>query len=470
MKRSVGNRSTSETGVAAFFHLTERGTTLRTEILAGLTTFFVMGYIIFVNPAILSSGPLDGLGPPFNATLTATCLAAGIMTIMMGLATNYPFALAPGLGLNAVVAFQLILELKLPWQAAMGVIFLEGVLITILVLTGFRQAVMIAIPMVLKRAIGVGIGLFILFIGLNNAGLVKRGQPGGGPPMTLGSFTTFPVLLAVLGVLLTALLIARKVKAALLIGIIVTTIVGVAAHYAFGADTTNAVEGIQGALPDTLPPPSFATIGQGINVQAFGLVGPLTAILVIFSLMLSDFFDTMGTIIGVGEQAGFVASDGKLPNADRVLLVDSVAAAVGGAFGASSVTTYIESAAGVAEGGRTGLTSVVTGVLFLVSILLAPIASIVTAETTAPALIVVGFLMCAVIRDIDFSSFDEGFPALLTMAGMPFTYSITNGIGFGFISYVFIKVVSGKSRTIHPLLWIVTLAFIVYFLLPLLPT
>ena len=464
MAHLTTSRTADANGIAQFFRFANRGTTLRTEILAGVTTYFVMAYIIFVNPSILSGGPLADHGPPFPATLTATCLAAGLMCILMGLYTNYPFALAPGLGLNAVVAFQLILGLGLPWQAAMGVIFLEGVLITALVLTGIRTAVMHAIPLVLKRAISVGIGLFILFIGLNNAGLVQRGQ---GTPMTLGNLTTFPVLLATIGLLLTMFLIARRVKAALLLGVVITTVIGILAHYLFGADTTNAVPGVQGALPSQFPLPSFETIGQGINFQVFSLVGPITAIVFIFSLMLSDFFDTMGTVIGVGEQAGFVDAKGELPGTERVLLVDSLAAAVGGAFSASSVTTYIESAAGVAEGGRTGLTAVITGVLFLISILLAPLADIVTSEATAPALIIVGFLMCGIIRDIDFTQPEEGIPALLTMTIMPFTYSITNGIGVGFIAYTFMKSVTGKSREIHPMLWIITLIFIVYFLIPL---
>lgn len=449
--------------LARFFRFAERGTNLRIELLAGATTFIVMAYIIVVNPAILSSGPLEGLGPPFAATVTATCLAAGLMSLTMGLATNYPIALAPGLGLNAAVAFQLILGLGLPWQAAMGVIFLEGVLITLLVLVGFREAVMRAVPLSLKRAIGVGIGLFILFIGLNNAGLV---QPGEGTPVQFGDLTTSPVLLAVVGLLLTLLLVARRVTGALLIGIVLTTLIGIAGHYLFGIDTTNAVPGVQGALPTALPAISFETIGQGVNFEVFTLVGPLTAVLVIFSIMLSDFFDTMGTVIGVGEQAGLVSEAGELPQTNRVLLVDSLAAAMGGAFSASSVTSYIESGAGVAEGGRTGLTAVVVGVLFLVSILLTPIAQMVPSEATAPALIIVGFLMCEVIQDIDFSRAEEGLPALLTMTFMPFTYSITHGIGIGFIAYVFMHVVQGKARTIHPLMWVVVLAFVVYFAVP----
>jgi AGZA family xanthine/uracil permease-like MFS transporter len=252
---------------------------------------------------------------------------------------------------------------------------------------------------------------------------------------------------------------------ALLLGIVLTTVIGIGIHYLLGVDIS-AAPGEQGALPEQLPSPSFATIGQGINFQVFTLVGPVTAALVIFSLMLTDFFDTMGTVIGIGEQAGFVNEDGELPQTNRVLLVDSLAAAAGGAASASSVTSYIESGAGVAEGGRTGLTVVVTGLLFLVSILLAPFVQLVPAEATAPALIIVGFLMCGVIRDIDFFRLEEGLPALLTMTLMPFSYSITNGIGAGFIAYVFLHAVQGKGRAIHPLLWGIALAFVVYFVLP----
>lgn len=451
--------------IARYFHFAERGTSLRTELLAGLTTFMVMAYIIFVNPSVLSTGALEGQGPPFAGVLTATCLAAGLLSIAMGLATNYPFAMASGMGLNAVVAYDLILTRGLPWQAAMGVIFLEGAIITVLVLTGLRESVMNAIPMDLKRAISVGIGLFILFIGLVNAGFV---QPGEGTPVQLGDLTTFPVLLAAIGLAVTILLVARGVRAALLLGILGTTVVGVAAHYAFGADVTAAVPGVQGALPTEWARPDFSTLGRGLNLQVFSLLGPLTAVLVVFSIMLSDFFDTMGTIIGVGEQAGFVDEKGRLPGTNRVLLVDSLGAAVGGASGASSVTTYIESAAGVAEGGRTGLSAVVVGVLFLLGLLLAPLAGIVPSEATAPALIIVGFLMCATLRDIDFRNLETGLPALLTMTMMPFTYTITNGIGAGFVTYVLVKAARGHGRQVHPLMWAIAVAFLIYFLMPLL--
>lgn len=469
-----------DTGIARFFRFAERGTNLRTEVLGGITTFFVMAYIIFLNPTILTlnnnaEAQAAGIVPPFFALVTATCLAAGIMSIAMGLYTNYPFALASGLGLNAVVAFDLIATRGLPWQAAMGVIFIEGVLITLLVLTGFREAVFNAIPLTLKRAISVGIGLFILFIGLVNAGIVERNPIEGGTPLTIGNFGNLPVGMAVLGLLITLWLMSRGVKTALLLGIIITTLVAIMIRLIVPTAQVSTVPTAADLRQLAFLPLDFSTIGSGFNFQVFNSpaaaasgLGVLTALLVIFSLMLSDFFDTMGTIVGVGEEAGFVDEQGRLPGSNRVLLIDSIAAAVGGLFGVSSVTTYIESAAGVAEGARTGLAAVVTGVLFLLALALAPFAGLVPPEATAPALIIVGFLMFAAVREIDVTDLLDGFPALVTLMMMPLTYSITNGIGAGFIVYVFLRVVSGRAREIHPLLWVVTLAFVLYFAVPLL--
>ncbi|HLH24870.1 MAG TPA: NCS2 family permease [Chloroflexota bacterium] len=455
-----------------YFRIHERGSTVAAEVRGGATTFIVMAYILFVNPVVLST-LTRGQGPDFAATATMTALAAGVCTLAMGLYTNYPFALASGLGLNAVVAFDLILGRGIAWQAAMGVIFMEGVVISVLVLAGFRESVMLAIPMNLKRAIGVGIGLFILFIGLVNAGFVRvpvesipivNGQAAGQPepPVTLGNLTGWPIFVATFGLFLSALLLARRVRGALLIGILATTAVAIAIHYATGA-SVSAAGGAQGALPDRLAPVSFATLGAGLNFGVFQAVGVITALLVIFSLMLSDFFDTMGTVIGIGDEAGWLDAQGNLPGIRRVLLVDGISAAVGGFCACSSVTTYIESGAGVAEGARTGLASVVTGLLFLAAIVLSPLAGVVPAEATAPALILVGFFMTGVLREIDFSSLDEGLPALLTLAVMPFTFSITDGIGAGFVSYSFLKLVTGQGRQVHWLMYVVSAAFLVYF-------
>jgi adenine/guanine/hypoxanthine permease len=450
-----------------WFELSRHRATVGGEVRGGLTTFMVMAYIIFVNPAILSFAgipPLAGQGPPFAATQAATCLVAGALTIAMGLATNYPLAIASGMGLNAVVAFQLVATLKLPWTAAMGVVLLEGLAITVLVLTGFRQAIMHAIPATLKRAIGVGIGLFILFIGLGAAGIVKPGPPG--VPVTLGDLTAAPVAVALFGLLLTVWLTARKFAGALLIGILATTALAIAvnngtAGRAFPLPGQAVWPAALVALPD------FSSLGAGFDFSVFIRFGLITALVTIFSLMLSDFFDTMGTVIGIGGEARWLTPDGRLPRLDRVLLVDSLGAVAGGAAGASSATTYIESAAGVAAGARTGLASVVTGVCFLLALFFAPLAGVVPAQATAPALIVVGYLMSRLVREIPFDDFEEGFPALLTLTMMAFTYSITNGIGAGFVSYCFIKLVRGRGREVAPMMYVAALAFVVYFALPL---
>ena len=449
-----------------WFDLRAKGTTVGTEILAGVTTFMVMAYIIFVNPAILNfSGikELQGLGPGFAPTLAATCLVAGAMTMLMGLASNYPFAVASGMGLNAVVAFQLIVGMKLPWSAAMGVIFLEGVIITILVLTGFREAVMDAIPLSLKRAIGVGIGLFILFIGLFSGGLVKPGPPG--VPVTLGDLKSLPVLVTLIGLFLTVALMALRVKGALLIGILLTTLVAIVVNAASGY-TAFTLPGVAVVPSRILAWPDFSTFGRGLDVSIFWRAGAMAAILTIFSIVLADFFDTMGTVIGIAGEAGWLDEKGKLPRLNRILLVDSLAAAFGGFSSASSATTYIESAAGVSEGGRSGLTSVVTGLLFFLALFFSPVAGVVPPQATAAALIVVGYLMCSIVKDIPFKDFEEGFPALMTLVVMPFTYSITNGIGAGFVTYAFIKLIRGKAHELHGMMVTAAVAFVIYFALP----
>ena len=450
------------------FELHRRGATLGGEIRGGLTTFMVMAYIIFVNPAILSFAgvpPLQGHGPSFPATQAATCLVAGALTIAMGLLTNYPLAVASGMGLNAVVAFQLIAGMKLPWTAAMGVVVLEGLVITLLVLTGFREAIMNAIPVALKRAIGVGIGLFILFIGLVSGGIVKPGPPG--VPVTLGDLGSAPVAVAIFGLLLTLWLTARHSSGALLVGILASTVVAIVVNQMTGGRAF-PLPG-QAVWPASLVAwPDWSSLGAGLDFSVFVRVGVITAVVTVFSIMLSDFFDTMGTVIGIGGEAGWLTPAGRLPRLNRVLLVDSLAAMAGGAAGASSATTYIESAAGVAAGARTGLASVVTGACFLLALFFAPLAGVVPAQATAPALIVVGYLMSRVVREIPFADLEEGFPALLTLTVMPFTYSITNGIGAGFIAYCFIKVVRGKGHEVAPMMYVAALAFVIYFLLPLL--
>jgi len=448
------------------FGLARAGATVGGEVRGGLTTFMVMAYIIFVNPAILGfSGipALEGQGPPFAATQAATCLVAGVMTITMGLVANYPLALASGMGLNAAVAYQLVAGMKLPWQAAMGVVLLEGAVITLLVICGLREAIMQAIPTSLKRAIGVGIGLFVLFIGLNAAGIVKPGPPG--VPMMLGPLTSAPVAVALFGLLLMLWFQSRGMTGGLLLGIFATTVLAMIVN-AWTDGRAFPLPG-QAVIPQSFVAwPDFSSLGAGFDFSVFARVGVLTAGVTIFSIMLSDFFDTMGTVIGVGAEGGWLTPAGTLLRLNRVLLVDSVAAMAGGAAAASSATTFVESAAGVAAGARTGLASVVTGACFLLALFLAPLAGIVPAQATAPALILVGFLMTALVRDIPFGDLEDGFPALLTITFMPFTYSITDGIGAGFVSYCLIKLLRGKGAEIHGMMYGTAAAFVIYFALP----
>ena len=434
-------------GIASYFKFSERGTTFGTEVRAGVTTFMVMVYIVALNGIIIAE-PL-GLDPV--AVAAGTALVAGVMTIAMGLVTNYPFALAAGLGLNAAVAFGLTALGMTPAQA-MGVVVIEGVVITILVVVGLREAIMDAIPLALKRAIGVGIGLFILFIGFWDGGLIT----GVGAPFDPVDFiypNTPGAWVFLIGLLITAALWVRKVKGALIISIAVTTVVAI-------------VLGVQ-KLPGTYSvTPNFDTLGLGL--QDLGGIftieaGLLAALLAIFTIMLSDFFDTMGTVTGIAAEAGLSDKDGSVPGGGRVLLVDGLAAAVGGAAGVSSNTTYIESAAGVADGGRTGMTSVVTGVLFLLAIFISPIVQIIPLQAAAPALVLVGYLMFTQIGEIDARDVTTGFPALLIMILMPLTFTITIGIGAGIVVWVVLQIVNQRWGEIHWLMWIVFAAFLLYF-------
>lgn len=447
-----------------FFRLQELGTNVRTEVVAGITTFLTMSYIIFVNPLFLSFFGDPNLATkalPISASLTATCLAAAVMCILMGLVTNYPFALAPGMGLNAIVAYQMVLGLGLSWPSAMGVIVLEGMIITILVITGFREAVMNSIPLSLKKAISVGIGLFIAFIGLVQAGFVQKSDS---TLVTLGRFDNLPVVVAIVGLLLTAILLKLKVRGALLIGILGSTVLAVVVNYASGLSAF-ASPNIAKLPSSLISMPDFSTIGK-FDFAAISQLGVITATILIFSVMLSDFFDTLGTVIGLGSEAKFLDEKGRLPRINRVLLVDSLSAVAGGASSASSVTTYIESAAGITAGGRSGLTAVVVGILFFLAVFLSPIAGVVPKEATAPALIIVGFLMLSIVKELPFDKFDEAFPAFLIMIVMPLTYSISNGIGFGFIAFSLIKLLSGKGKEVHWLMYLVSFAFAIDFAIP----
>jgi AGZA family xanthine/uracil permease-like MFS transporter len=446
-----------------FFEFSGRGTSFRTEVVAGLTTFMTMAYIIFVNPAILGT---KGTGLPVSGVFFATCVAAAVACIAMGLVANFPLALASGLGLNAIVAFTLILELGLSWQQAMAVIVVEGVLVTVLVLTNLREAVLDAIPLSLKFAIAVGIGLFIAFIGLKNAGLVV---PNADTYVALGDLTQGPVLLAAFGLIVTLALVARGLRGGILVGIFVTGIVGMI----FGV-----VPVPKGVVDFSF---DISTVGGGI--LAVPEVLRLSLVPVIFALFMTDFFDTMGTMFAVAEEGELIDEEGRVPQAKRILLVDSLAAILGGVMGASSVTSYIESGSGVAEGGRTGLSSVVVGLLFLVALPFSPLisvfggavpipdpagggSSLFVSPVTAPALIVVGFLMMTEVRHIPWDRLDEAIPAFLTILTLPLTFNISYGIGFGFISYVLIKLSRGKAREVHPLLYVTAVLFALAFVWP----
>ncbi|MGH2615490.1 MAG: NCS2 family permease [Thermomicrobiales bacterium] len=445
-------------GLEGFFRLQEHGTNVRTEVLAGVTTFVVMAYIIAVNPSVLAAAGLDP-----RAVATSTCLVAGLLSIAMGLYTNRAFAVAPGLGLNAIVAYNLVGTMGLTPTEAMGVVVAEGVLILILVLLGVRKYVMDVVPSALSRGISVGIGFFILFIGLRNAGVITfiPGQTGTVDGLlTLTPLNTWPIFVAMIGLVVTIVLMAGGFRAAILAGIVIATVI------AF------LVPGDVAQLPaQPLAGPDFSLLGQ-FSFGFFAKLGLLTAVLVVVSFMLSDFFDTMGTLIGVGAEAGYLNDKGELEDAQRPLLVDSLGAVGGGLASASSATTYIESAAGVAAGGRTGLVAVVTGVLFLLALPLVALVTAIPAVATAPALIVVGVLMVAVLSEsgqggraaIDFRNLEEALPVVLTMLVMPLTFSITNGIGAGFVSYVLVKLASGKGRDVHPAIYVVAAAFLIYFL------
>ena len=448
-------------GLDRYFKISERGSSVRTEILAGLTTWLTMAYILFVNPLVLGLG---GSGLPFNQVLTVTALAAGVMTIVMGVVGKYPFAIAAGLGLNAFVAFGLVLGQGLTFPEAMGVIVAEGVLITILVLTNVREAILDAIPMDLKRAIGIGIGAFIAFIGLVEAGVVHGVSPEGVPPpppvSIADSLTNWPIGVFAVGLVLTAALVARKVRGALLIGILTSTVLATIVNEV--KHLTLWQNGIAAIPHKIVESPNFGLVGD----FSFGFVSKLgfwTAVAVVVSVMLSDFFDTMGTVIGIGGEAKMLDENGKLPGMKRVLLVDSLAAIAGGVTSSSSNTTYIESASGVSDGGRTGLTAVVVGVLFLIAMFFSPIAGVIPPQATAPALVIVGYFMMTLAKDIEWSDPGIGIPVLLTIVMMPFTYSITNGVGAGFLSYSLIALLRGRGKDVHWLMWIVSAIFLWYF-------
>ncbi len=476
----------SSTGLDRYFKISQRGSTVAREVRGGVVTFFTMAYIVVLNPLILGAARdingnwITGPGPSADLAQIAavTALVAGVMTILMGVAANFPLALATGLGLNAFVAFTLVVQMS--WPDAMGLIVLEGLVILVLVLTGFRKAVFHAVPSQLKIAISVGIGLFITLVGFFDSGFVGRPFAANGPPLELGiggQLAGWPVVVFAFGLLLMAVLYTLRVKGAILIGIVAGTALAIVleAIGSFGGQgydvAHNTLTNPSGwnlttpSLPDSIAArPDFALIGNFSILGGFEDAGVVTAVLFVFTLLLADFFDTMGTMTAIGAEAGLLDEEGVPPKAQAILVVDSLAAAAGGAASASSNTSYIESASGVGEGARTGLASVVTGVLFLLTTFLSPLVAVIPQEAAAPALVIVGFLMMSQVRGIDWEDLEIAIPAFLTVVVMPFCYSISAGIGAGFISYVVLKVARGKAAAVHPLLWAVAALFVVYFL------
>jgi AGZA family xanthine/uracil permease-like MFS transporter len=467
-----------------YFRFAERGTTLGRDTMAGVTTFVVMSYIIFVNPLILSGvKPVHGAALPFAGVLTSTCLVAGVMSILMGLTTNYAYAIAPGMGLNAVVAYGLVASGKATFPEAMGLVVLEGVAMVVLAVSGLREMIFRAIPLELKKAIAIGIGLFIAFIGLYNSGIIAQDKSGA-DPVALGSFTTWPIFVTVFGLVLTFALRAIRFRGDLLVGIVGTTIVATIVNSATGHSAFGTTTATWPGWHHLYASPNFSILGN-VSLHSFssGQLGIVASLVWVFSLFLSDFFDFSGTSIGVGKQAGYVDPEGNIPNFKKALIVDGLAAIGGGAASASSATTYIESGSGVAAGGRTGWVAVVAGILFFPFMLISPLIGMVPAQATAAALVVVGWLMISTLTEaegeaegrggsklagIDFHDLAIGLSAALAIMIMPFTYSITNGIGFGFITYTLICAARREWRRIHPFMWVVTAAFVLYFLVPVL--
>ena len=433
----------------SFFKAGERGSSVGQEVRAGLTTFLAMAYIIAVNPSLLTSA-----GIPATAAVTATCLGAGIMTILMGLIANRPLACASGMGVNAVFAFTLTGIAGGDWHAASAVIFIEGVAILVLVLCGLREAIMDAIPVSLRHAISVGLGLFIAMIGLADAGIIVADES---TMVTLGDVFSPTFLVGLISIVVTIVLYAMNVKGALLLGIIIAVIAGIP------LGVTQMPAGIVSGLDFSTFGAPFLTDETGVMGIAKVVTNP-TLLVFAFSLMMSDFFDTMGTAMAVAKQGEFLEDDGRVKDIKPILIVDSAAAAVGGLVGASSITTFVESASGAADGGRTGLSSVVAGLLFIVAAFFSPLISVVSSAATCGALVFVGYLMMSEVTEIDWSDLLEGLPAFLIVAGVPLTYSISNGIGFGFIAYVVVAAVTGQLKKVKPLMWIAALAFLVYFL------
>ncbi len=421
------------------FKLQEHKTNVRTEVLAGLTTFLTMAYILIVNPLIMSETGMD-----FGALFTATALSAAIATLVMAFAANLPFALAPGMGLNAFFAYTVVLTMGYTWQFALTAVFLEGIIFIILTIFNVREAIINSIPMNIKKAISVGIGLFIAFIGFQNAGIIVDGAT----LVALGDLTSGTALLAVIGLIITGALLAFKVKGALLIGIVATTLIG-------------APMGITQTPSGSWAPPSLAPI---LFKFEFANIFTFDMLVVLFTFLFVDMFDTVGTLIGVSTKAGMIDSKGNIPKVKQALMADAIGTTVGACLGTSTVTTYVESSAGVAEGGRTGLTALTTAVFFLLALFLSPLFLAIPGAATAPALILVGLFMISPVKEINFDDYTEAIPAFLTLIIMPVAYSIADGIMIGMLSWVLLKLFTGKAKEVNVLTIVIAILFVLKLL------
>ncbi|SDN38343.1 NCS2 family permease [Allokutzneria albata] len=463
-----------------YFKITERGSTVGREVRGGLVTFVTMAYIVVLNPLIMGSFAADDAGAkrdvlgnilPVPQVAAVTALVAGVMTILFGLIANYPFAIATGLGINSLVAVTLAPQMT--WPEAMGLVVVNGVVVLVLVATGFRTAVFNSVPPELKAAIAVGIGLFICLIGFVDAGFVRRLPDDAKTTVPVGlgingSIASWPTFVFVFGLLLTGVLVARRVRGAILIGVLGSTVLAMVVEAVFKAGPSKGTDpkgwslGYPGLPEQVFGLPDLSLVGD-VSFGAWWRLPAITVALLVFTLVLTDFFDTIGTMTGLAKEADLLDRDGQLPGTGKALFIDGASAVAGGLASSSSNTVYIESAAGIAEGARTGLANVVTGLLFLAAMFFTPLYQVIPVEAAAPALVIVGALMVSQVREIDFSDFTVALPAFLTIVVMPFTYSIANGIGAGFISYVLLQAVTGKARRVHPLMWVVSVAFIAYF-------
>jgi adenine/guanine/hypoxanthine permease len=432
-------KSSITAALERLFKLSENNTTIRTEIAAGLTTFLTMAYIIFVNPQILSEA-----GVPFSGALFATCLSAAVGSLMMGLLANYPFALAPGMGLNAYFTYTVVKTMGYDWRVALGAVFISGVAFLILTLARVRAMIVDAIPMTMKTSVAAGIGLFIAFIGLKNAGVIAASPATF---VTLGHVTSKPTLLALGGLIVTAALIARGYKTAIIIGVFLVTAVAILLNLS------------------KLPTGALQTPDISSTFMKLDVVGALRlgAFDVIFIFLFVDLFDTIGSLMGLGRQSGYLTPDGKMPRVNRALFADAIATIAGSIFGSSTVVTYIESATGVSEGGRTGLTAVTVAALFVLAMFFAPVAGAIPPIATAPALIIVGALMIGAVTSIKWEDMTEAIPAFLTMLAMPLTFSIANGLALGFIFYPLLKVLTGRWREASPLVYALAVLFVLRY-------